>query len=149
MALLETARFEIPLLAAGQAHKELFHNEALTRIDFLMHPIVQAIETDPTTIVPVPGQSWLVGPGATDQWLDHDDHVAGWSGNAWLFFAPIALMRVYIESTDDFAIYRGSWQLAAEVGGPVAGSVVDVEARNSIESIIVALEAQGILKSGV
>ena len=136
-------------MPAGQAHKELFHNEALTRIDFLIHPIVQAIESDPTIIVPVPGQSWLVGPGATDDWLDHDDDIAGWSGNGWLFFAPIALMRVYIESTDDFVIYRGSWQLAAEVGGPVAGSVVDVEARNSIESIIAALEVQGILKSGV
>ena len=57
MALLETARFNIPLLAAGQAHKELFHNEALARIDFLLHPIVQAIETDPAAIVPVAGHA--------------------------------------------------------------------------------------------
>lgn len=149
MALLETARFEIPLLAAGQAHKELFHNEALARIDFLIHPTVQAIETDPTTILPVPGQSWIVGTGATDAWQDHDNQIAGWSANGWLFFAPLALMRVYIESTDDFAIYRGSWQLTAEVGAPVAGSVIDVEARSAIDSILAALEAQGILKTGV
>ncbi|MEH6701465.1 DUF2793 domain-containing protein [Parasphingorhabdus sp.] len=148
MALLETARLELPLLAAGQAHKELFHNAALARIDFLIHPVVQAIETDPTTITPVAGQSWLVGSGATDDWLDHDDQIAGWSGNGWQFFSPLPSMRVYIESADNFAIYRESWQLAIEVGSPVAGSFIDAEARGSIDSILTALEAHGILKFG-
>jgi len=148
MAILETARFEIPLLAAGQAHKELFHNEALARIDFLIHPIVQAIEADPTAIVPVPGQSWLVGPGATNDWQDHDDQIAGWTGNGWLFIAPLALMRVYVESLDNFAVYRGVWQLMEAVASPAAGTVIDAEARMAIDSILAALEAQGILMSG-
>ena len=148
MALLETARLELPLLAVGQAHKELFHNAALARIDFLIHPIVQAIETDPASIAPLPGQAWLVGPGAIGDWLDHDDQIAGWSGNGWQFFSPLPLMRVYIESADNFAIYRESWQLAIEVGSPVAGSFIDAEARGSIDSILTALEAHGILKFG-
>ena len=148
MAILETARFEIPLLATGQAHKELFHNEALARIDFLLHPTVQAIESDPANIAPVPGQSWLVAPGATNDWLGHDDHIAGWTGNGWLFIAPWALMRVYIESTDNFAVYRDSWQLAETIPNPEAGSVVDIEARLAIDSILAALVAQGILVSG-
>jgi hypothetical protein len=148
MAILETARLELPLLAAGQAHKELFHNEALVRVDFLIHPTVQAIETDPAAIVPVAGQSWIVGPGATNDWLDHDDQIAGWTGNGWLFIAPLALMRVYIESTDSFAIYRGSWQLTEAVTSPAAGTVIDAEARMAIDSILAALEAQGILTSG-
>ena len=147
MALLETARFELPLLAAGQAHKELFHNEALTRIDFLIHPIVQAIETDPASIAPVPGQSWLVGPGANGDWLDHDDQIAGWSGNGWQFFLPHPLMRIYIESNDNFAVYKETWQPTVEVEAPVSGSVIDVEARSAIDSILTALEAQGILNS--
>ncbi len=148
MAILETARFAIPLLAAGQAHKELFHNEALALIDFLIHPIVQAIETDPTAVVPVAGQSWLVGPGATNEWLDHDDQIAGWTGNGWLFIAPLALMRIYVESIDNFAVYRGSWQLMESVASPAAGSIIDAEARFAIDSILAALEAQGILMPG-
>lgn len=136
-------------MPVGQAHKELFHNAALARIDFLIHPIVQAVETDPTTITPVVGQSWLVGLGATDEWLDHDDQIAGWSGNGWQFFSPLPLMRVYIESADNFAIYRESLQLAIEAGSPEAGSIIDVEARSSIDSILTALEAHGIVKSGV
>jgi hypothetical protein len=148
MTLLETSRFALPLLAAGQAHKELFHNEALARIDFLIHPIVQAIETDPTAIVPAPGQSWLVGPGAAGDWLNQDDKIAGWTGNGWLFIAPKALMRIYIELIDNFAVYRGTWQLMDAVASPAAGSVIDAEARLAIDSILAALEAQGILMPG-
>lgn len=132
-------------MATGQAHKELFHNEALARIDFLIHPTVQAVESDPATIMPLPGQSWLVAPGATNEWLDHDDHIAGWTGNGWLFIKPMALMRIYIESTDSFAVYRGSWQLAETVANPAAGTVIDSEARVAIDSILAALVAHGIL----
>lgn len=110
----------------------------------MIHPTVQAIETDPTAIVPVAGQSWLVGPGATDDWLGHDDQIAGWTGNGWLFIAPLALMRIYVESIDSFAVYRGSWQLMEGVASPVAGTVIDEEARMAIDSILAALEAQGI-----
>tara|TARA_R110000824_G_scaffold65989_1_gene171462 strand:- start:71 stop:520 length:450 start_codon:yes stop_codon:yes gene_type:complete len=148
MAILETARLKLPLLAAGQAHKELFHNEALARIDFLIHPTVQAIATDPAAIIPVPGQSWIVGSGATDEWLEHEDQIAGWTGNGWLFIMPLALMRVYIESLGNFAVYSGSWQLASTIGSPATGAVIDAEARSAIDSILAALEAQGFLQSG-
>ncbi len=148
MAILETARFAIPLLAAGQAHKELFHNDALARIDLLRHPTVQAIETDPTALVPVAGQSWLVGPDASHDWLGHDDQIAGWTGNGWLFLAPVALMRVYVESIDKFAVYRGAWQVTEAVAGPTAGTVIDSEARVAIDSILTALQAHGILTPG-
>jgi len=145
MAILETARFEIPLLAVGQAHKELFHNEALARIDFLLHPTVQAIETDPTALAPIAGQAWLVGPGATNEWLDQQDKIAGWTGNGWLFISPSPLMRIYVESIDSFAFYRGAWQVSEEVAGPAGGSVIDTEARTAIDSILVALAGQGIV----
>ena len=148
MAILETSRFKLPILAAGQAHKELFHNEALARIDFLMHPTVQAIEIDPAVVVPDVGQAWLVGPGAVNVWLGHDDEIAGWTGNGWVFITPLPYMRLYIESIDSSAVYRGFWQLAAAVESPMAGVVVDVEARSAIDSILAALEAQGIFMPG-
>ncbi|WP_373492338.1 hypothetical protein [Parasphingorhabdus sp.] len=57
-------------------------------------------------------------------------------------------MRIYIESMDNFAVYRGSWQLVEAVASPVAGAVVDAEARLAIDSILAVLQAQGILMSG-
>ena len=148
MTILETARCKIPLLATGQAHKELFHNEALTRIDFLLHPTVQAIETDPAILSPDAGQSWLVGPGATGEWLNQDDKIAGWTGNGWLFILPLPLMRIQVESIDNFAVYRETWHLSYAVAGPAGGSVIDIEARAAIDSILIALAGQGILTSG-
>lgn len=42
----QTPRYKLPLLAIGQAQKELFHNEALILLDFLIHPIVSAKHAD-------------------------------------------------------------------------------------------------------
>ena len=147
MALLETSRHKLPLLAAGQAHKELFHNEALARIDVLIQPVVQSIEADPTNIVPSPGQAWLVGTGATEEWLGHDDEIAGWSDNGWLFIAPLQHMHIYVESIGCLAVFRDSWQIVPTIGNPAGGAVVDVEARAAIDSILAALRAQGLLDS--
>ena len=148
MAILETPRFNIPQLAAGQAHKELFHNEALARIDFLLHPTVQAVETDPATLTPVAGQSWLVGAGAPSDWLDQEDKIAGWTGNGWLFLSPLPAMRIFIESAGSFAIFRDGWHISDEVAVPAGGSNIDVEARAAIESILDVLTGQGIVSSG-
>jgi hypothetical protein len=38
-----SARLALPLLAAGQAGKEVTHNEALTRLDMLVQPAVAGI----------------------------------------------------------------------------------------------------------
>ena len=36
-----TPRFALPFILPGQAQKELFHNEALARIDLALHPAVE------------------------------------------------------------------------------------------------------------
>ena len=43
MTTITTSRFALPLLAAGQADKELTHNEALACLDILLQPVVQAV----------------------------------------------------------------------------------------------------------
>ena len=35
-----TARLALPFLAPGQAQKELYHNEALSRLDLLVQTVV-------------------------------------------------------------------------------------------------------------
>jgi hypothetical protein len=44
-----TDRFSLPLLVAGQAQKELFHNEALLALDTI---VAGAVEKRPATILP-------------------------------------------------------------------------------------------------
>ncbi len=85
MTTLQPARFSIPLLVTGQAHKELFHNEALTLLDFLTHPAVIKIVDDPDTLTPLFGDSWLVGPVPVGDWSDHTDDIASWSEGGWRY----------------------------------------------------------------
>lgn len=35
----DTPRWTLPLLAAGQAQKEMTHNEALSLLDLIVHPV--------------------------------------------------------------------------------------------------------------
>ena len=41
-----TPRWALPFLFAGQAQKEMFHNEALVRIDALVHGIAQSADLE-------------------------------------------------------------------------------------------------------
>jgi hypothetical protein len=60
-----TARLSLPFIMPGQAQKELYHNEALARIDMALHAAVegQPLATPPAD--PAVGQGWIVGGGAT------------------------------------------------------------------------------------
>ena len=55
-----TARLGLPLLATGQAGKEVTHNEALALIDLALGAGVAAIGPDSPPAEPVVGQTWIV-----------------------------------------------------------------------------------------
>ncbi len=146
MTIFETTRFALPLLAAGQAHKELFHNEALLLLDFLIHPVVQAVAADPQSLLPLAGQCCLVAPTAMAEWSGKDNQIAGWSSGGWHFIKPQETMKIFVVETLQSAIYRNNvWQFIDAVDGPVGGAIVDLEARSAIDSILNALRTVAIL----
>ena len=142
----QTPRFALPLLAVGQAHKELFHNESLLLLDFLIHPVVQAVVDDPASLAPVEGDCWLVGPAAVAEWSDKSDQIAGWSDGGWHYIKPQESMKIIMQDDHSLAIYRdGSWQFIAQVNAPVGGAIIDAEARAAIDSILDILRTANIL----
>lgn len=146
MTILETPRFALPLLSVGQAHKELFHNDALLLLDFLIHPVVQAIVDDPSSLSPVEGDCWLVGPAAVGDWNGRIDHIAGWSDGGWHFIKPQESMRIILQSDQSSAIYGdGAWHFPEQVDAPAGGLTIDSEARNAIDSILAVLRTAQIL----
>lgn len=146
MTILGTPRFALPLLSVGQAHKELFHNDALLLLDFLMHPVVQALVDDPSSLSPEEGDCWLVGPAAVAQWSDRVDHIAGWSAGGWHFIKPQESMKILLQSDQSSAIYvDGVWQFLQQVDAPIGGATVDLEARTAIDSILTLLRTAQIL----
>ncbi len=146
MTILETPRFALPLLAVGQAHKELFHNDALLLLDFLAHPVVQAVVDDPTPLSPAEGDCWLVGSAALAEWSGREDHIAGWSAGGWRFVKPQESMKIIVESDHSSAVYvDGVWQFLQHINAPIGGANIDLEARTAIDSILALLRTAQIL----
>jgi Protein of unknown function (DUF2793) len=83
-----TDRLSLPLLVAGQAQKEVTHNEALTLIDFLAQPVVVAVAPVSVPAAPTLGQSWIVGAAPTGAWAGKAAHIASWTSGGWRFCAP-------------------------------------------------------------
>lgn len=144
--LPSTARFALPLLAMAQAQKEVTHNEALTLLDALVQPVVEAgpLATPPST--PAPGQAWIVGAGATGAWAGAEDTLALWTDGGWRFVTPAAGMRAQRLSDGAWLRFDGSaWIEPATVASPASGAVIDSEARAAIAALILALVGHGLL----
>lgn len=115
----ETARHRLPLLQAGQAQKEVTHNEALVLLDLLAHPAVEGVQAAPPASPPA-GQCWIVGVGATGAWAGQDAALACQTSGGWRFLAAQAGMLVWNKASSAFVWFDGSqWR---NEGGPVAGA---------------------------
>ena len=137
-------RLSLPYLFAGQAQKEVFVNEALTRLDALVHLVVeQETNSPPATLEP--GQSWLVGSVPTGAWVGHAADIAWQQGGSWVFAKPVPGMKAFDKSTGQQILYDESWQRAVAVAAPSGGTTVDTQARAAIAGLIAALTTTGIL----
>lgn len=141
-----SARFMLPLLQPGQAQKELFHNEALMRIDMLLHAAVQSVALDTPPSAPVYGQCWIVGAAPTGAWTGRAHCIAGWTDGGWRSVAPMAGMRAFLGPDGPYARWDGAtWGIESAVAAPTGGATIDAEARAAITAIIGALTAHGII----
>ena len=164
MTDLATSRLALPLLAAGQAQKEMSHNEALTLLDLAVHGSVIAAGTQVPPASPLPGQCWIVGDAPEGAWAGYGNAVAGWTEGGWRFLAPCEGMRLWLGETDGFALFSGgSWRIgethgrlfvegvqvigprAAAIVEPSGGMVVDAEARASILAVLDVMRAHGLV----
>ncbi|WP_238995257.1 DUF2793 domain-containing protein [Sphingomonas solaris] len=160
-----SARFALPLLQAGQAQKELHHNEALTRIDAALHPAVAEHATATPPAVPAAGDSWIVGDGASGAWAGRAGNIATWTGGGWRFVAPVDGMRAWLKDRQRWVWHDGAaWQdaplpvagLAVDglrvvgprrpaITGPAGGATLDMEARSTLNAILGALREHGLI----
>ncbi len=139
-----TARLGLPLLIAGQGQKDITHNEALFLLDTLVQASVlsRAVGVPPAT--PVAGQCWIIPATATGEWEGRGNQLAAWTEGGWRYLPPRTAMLIRVQ--DENADYRfdgAAWLPAAPFGAPApvvappsGGSVVDVEARAAILSLI-------------
>lgn len=160
----QSNRFALPLLEAGQAQKEITHNEAVLAVDRLLHLSVTARAAAPPA-GPASGASWIVMAGATGAWAGNADAVANWDGYGWVFQPPLPGLLAWIETEACFSVYRdGAWSTGlwpakgllidgralfsatpASVVAPSGGSVVDIETRAALTALLATLRSQGVI----
>ena len=162
-----TERLALPLLAPGQAQKELFHNEALQLLDIAVGASVEGLpENDPPS-APQIGSSYLIGNAPTGAWAGFAAHIAGFGIAGWRFLRPGTGMAVFVKSTQTVAVYSGTgWDVGtirgsslivdglqvvgprtAPIDDPAGGTVVDSEARFALAEILVALRQHGLISA--
>jgi hypothetical protein len=164
--MAQTDRLGLPLLATAQAQKEMTLNEALALLDSAVQAVVLAIAPSTVPASPSPGQSWIVGAGASGAWTGHDGALASWTSGGWRFVAPFEGMAVWSLADDVPARHAaGVWEIGTlkaarlfvngdqvvgvrqpAIADPAGGSTVDVEARDAISQLIDALKTHGLIE---
>lgn len=161
-----TRRFELPFILPGQAQKELFHNEALVRIDLALHPAVEGAPAGEPPPGPAEGQCWIVAEPADGDWEGRAGQLAMWTEGGWRFVAPAPGTIAWNKAAGlpllwDGAQWReGSLVCAgliingvqvvgarqAAVPSPSGGTIIDAEARASINALTAALMSHGLIE---
>ncbi len=160
-----SARFDLPFILPGQAQKELYHNEALARVDAALHACVEAAPLAAPPTAPAEGQCWIVGTGATGAWAGAEEALAAWTAGGWRFVAPVPGMQVWNKAEGLWLHWSGSaWSdgtlpaAGIEIGGqqvvgprlpdipnPSGGTIIDAEARTAIDALIATLKTHGLI----
>lgn len=160
-----TDRWKLPLLAAGQAQKEMTHNEALALIDLMVQPAVIAMALDTPPDTPEPGDCWVVGPAPSGAWTGWALALAGWTAGGWRFAPAREGMSVWNRASGSAAWFRdGAWRdgelrgAAVSIGGrqvvgaqaaairePSGGDTIDTAAREAIGAVLTALREHGLV----
>lgn len=141
-------------------------NEALALLDSAVQSVVVSVAPAVVPGAPGPGQSWIVGGGATGDWSGHDGALATWTAGGWRFVTPFDGMTVW-SLADAVPVQRnaGVWEVgqvranALVIGGdqvmgsrrpaiaePVGGTTIDGEARDCIALILDALRTHGAIE---
>jgi hypothetical protein len=161
-----TPRFGFPYLYAGQAQKEVFHNEALILADLLVQAYAKSADQMVPPQTPAPGECWIVGDAPSGDWAGWAGALACWTHGGWRFVSPRPGMRVRVEDQGlDYFYDAGDWikgalrpdgiylngvRIAGErqsgIAIPESGAVVDNEARTAILAILNALRNHGLIE---
>lgn len=97
-----------------------------------LSPVSSLGPTDPSTLLPVIGESYLVPVGATGQWVGKDNYRAEWNGNLWVLTPPKD--GYLLNVTDEIGIirfYEGNTWIKYQGGkftGPPQSTLADLKA---------------------
>ena len=143
-----TERLALPIIAPGQAQKEMAHNEALALIDLAVQASVEAVGLEAPPPDPEPGRCWIVGNAPVGAWAGRAGAIAGWTAGGWRFVAPRPGLAAWSVADGVEVRCDGSgWRQGAAIAAPAGGGTMDTEARATLTAILAALRVHGLIAS--
>ena len=113
-----TPRLSLPLLAAGQAQKHVTHNDALVRLDALIHLVVDSrTQTEPPAS-PTALSAYIVPAGGSGIFAGRADQVALFEDDGWTFLAPRTGWQAWVADEAEHNLWTGTeWRRASPLSG--------------------------------
>ena len=102
----DTPLLGLPLLAASQAQKHVTHNEALLRLDALIHlsVIARDVASPPAA---ADGDRYLVTAAPTGAWAGQPGVLALAQAGGWVFITPREGWRLWVEAEGKLLVFDG------------------------------------------
>ncbi|WAP68696.1 DUF2793 domain-containing protein [Jiella pelagia] len=111
-----TDRLALPYILADQAQKHVTHNEALVRLDALVHLTVFDRDRTEPPAEPAAGDRHIVAAGASGGWAGRGDTVAVWQDGAWMFLDPQPGWRAWCVAETALLLHDGESWVPATLG---------------------------------
>lgn len=147
----QTPRLALPLISAGQAQKDVTHNEAILALDRLIALVVVSDSAVVPPASPADGEAWIVPPAGAAAW----GHAAGTlmhrCSSAWIAEPPRDGQMALLAGTGHVLVYAGAWHAVHRIGAataialPSGGTTIDSEARNALAVLVSVLQQHGIV----
>lgn len=103
-----TPRLSLPLLAAGQAQKHVTHNDALTRLDALLHLVVDSRTQAAPPVTPTELSAYIVPDGGSGVFAGRTDQVALFEDGGWTFLTPRAGWQAWVADEGEHNLWTGT-----------------------------------------
>jgi len=135
----KTPILSLPIMVESQAQKHVTYNEALMQLDVLLHLSVIAKNLKNPPATPAEGDRYIINAVGTGQWATHDNEIAIFRDNGWVFFSPVKGWRAYVEADNELLFYDGSAWINLQSNTPAyerlaINTSIDANAHLSVQS---------------
>ena len=120
-----TTKLNLPLIDAGQAQKNVTHNEAILALDQLVQATVlsQTLAAPPATSND--SDAYIVAANATGAWAGKTNQIAAWQQGVWNFYPPDIGWLVWVVAQSRIFVWTGTaW---ADAFGMLASTLQGVQ----------------------
>lgn len=131
-----THRLGLPELDGQQALKHITHNEALWKLDSIVHLAVTSLDQNSPPAAPELGDCYEIGSSPMGGWIDQAGKIAMWTPGGWRFAMPqtgwllwhLNEQRCYVFVSDQWELlsaWLGEVQNAGMVGVNAAADLTN------------------------